>query len=64
MRMLLIDDDVRGQIKKALKYAEEHIFTISQIKRIIESGEAAKKYSAGFNPEFVTHIHEGYRVVY
>ena len=64
MRLLQIDSDVRGQIKKALEYAKGHKFTLSQLNCIIEGGAEAENQAAGFDPGFVTHIHDGYRVVY
>lgn len=60
MRILQIDDDVREQIKKAKEYAKAHSFSFANLKRIIDDPAKA----AGFDPGFVTHIHDGYRVVY
>jgi hypothetical protein len=60
VRVLQIDDDVRGEIKKAIAYAEAHKFTISDLKSIIKG----QMLSAGDDPGFVTYIHDGYRVVY
>ena len=60
MRILQIDESTRQDIQKAIAYAESHKFTTLDIKRII-NGQGKP---AGDDPGFVTHIHDGYRVVY
>ena len=60
MRILQIDDSTREDVAKVIAYAKEHQYDIHMIKLLI-SGDLD---SPGDNPDYVVHIHDGYRVVY
>lgn len=60
MRILQIDDETLKDIDKVIRYANKHKFGKHQMK-LIMSGDLK---AAGLNPDYVVHIHQGYRVVY
>jgi hypothetical protein len=60
MRILQIDNDVRGEIRKVRGYAVEHIVDGDRLALI----KAGKLLPVGDNPDHVVHIHDGYRAVY
>lgn len=60
MRILQINNETYEDIAKVLKYADEHRFTTAMMK-LVMSGDLEP---AGDNPDFLVHIHDGYRVIY
>ena len=60
MRILQIDDDTRAEVAKVIAYAKEHRYDKHMIKLLI----SRDLKSAGDNPDYLVHIHDGYRVVY
>jgi hypothetical protein len=60
MRILQFDEATRKEIQKAIVYANAHKMSILELEQTLnDPGKAA-----GFDPGFVTHIHDGFRVVY
>lgn len=60
MRVLEIQDSTREDIAKVVKYAQEHKYNIHMMKLLM----SRDLESPGDNPDYVVHIHDGYRVVY
>jgi len=60
MRILQIDDNSKKDICKLKMYAKANRFDKFQLK-LIMSGDLIP---AGDNPDYVIHLHDGYRVVY
>ena len=60
MRVLQIDEEIKHDAKKVIKYAKENIVTVAQLKLNISKDILP----IGDNPEHVLHIHDGYRVVF
>ena len=60
MRILQIIPETEEDIEKLLKYADENRFSTAMLK-LIQDGSLE---GAGENPDYVLHIHDGYRVVY
>ncbi len=60
MRVLEINDSTREDIAKVVTYAKEHRYNEHMIKLLI-SGDLE---SPGDNPDYLVHIHDGYRVIY
>lgn len=60
MRILQIDNDAREKIKKLIKYASEHKINEKSIRAMM----AKEEKPVGDNPDYVIHLHDGFRVVY
>jgi len=60
MRLLQINDETNEDIAKVVKYANEHKFTIDQMKLLM----AGDIEPPGDNPDYMLYINNGYRVVY
>jgi len=60
MRVLIIDDGVREQIRKVVDYAHAHVISFHDLMRVMKGQGPVP----GDNPEFVLHIRMGYRCVF
>ena len=60
MRALLIDDEARSSIKRVVDYAENHPFSISALKKIM-NGESNPP---GNDPNYICKIQLGFKCVF
>ena len=60
MRVLQIDDDTRKEIKKVKAFAYRHKVDEANLRATM----AGIVEPIGDDPDYVVHIHDGYRVVY
>ena len=59
-RVLEINSETEKDAAKVIKYANEHRYT-EAMNKLVASGDLAP---AGLDPNFLLHIHDGYRVIY
>ena len=60
MRVFQIDDDTRKEIKKVKAFAYKHKVDEANLRATM----AGIVEPVGDDPDYVVHIHDGYRVVY
>lgn len=60
MRLLIVDDLVRDNVKRLLEYANKHVFSMDDLLDIYNKQAPV----IGDRPEFVCEIPVGFRVVY
>jgi len=60
MRILIIDDDARAEIKKVVDYAQAHKVFLSQIRLIV----AKQSPPVGDDANYVCYVNNGYRITF
>lgn len=60
VRLLQITDETRSEVEKVKAYALEHPFDKEWAEAVI----ASTRETVGDDPNYLVHIHQGFRVVY